>query len=485
MIRALRSRLAVGAIVLTTLVTTACGGESGDSGEKITLEIWDFSAEQVAFHEQVAETFNEEHPGIEIEWRSITQEEYNKTLPLAFQSRQAPDIFYWSADGPQNMARLAAQEWIKPLHPGGDVPAEFRQRWPEGSFIEGVNVADGKTYGFPFAEDLYWGPGYMYLNNQVFEDAGLDPADPPATWSELKDACATIVDTTDAECIASPNKGEDVQRIWYGLAAGSMTNLFFDYHKGKFSLDDPKLLQTFDYLKDLEESGHLAPGTNDKDFSRQQFAAGQAGIYLDGAWAPSVWKSQGFGADGYTVAAHPDPDTGATGALSRLPDGNKYWVSSQTDQHKAAWTFLNWMTQPDGTFVQEYFEAGFGTLAFADNKKYVTDPAVKQVMEIAERPGFRVHVPLPVRKCPDLAKSEAYVDAIGKRPLWEYEVLGEALATDKEFAPMAEEVVRERQRILEDTLKEEAAQGLDVSLDCFTFPDWQYTQDYDPAGYQG
>src|SRR5690348_16695978 len=94
-----RGVIATVAMALVVLLEAACGGY-GASGSEVTLKIWDYSAEQVKFHEQVAAKFTEEHPGIRIEWRSITQDEYNRTLPLAFQSRQAPDIFYWSDGGP-------------------------------------------------------------------------------------------------------------------------------------------------------------------------------------------------------------------------------------------------------------------------------------------------------------------------------------------------------------------------------------------------
>ena len=95
-----RGVIAVVTIALVSLLATACGSGDGGDGDQVTLRIWDFSAEQVQFHEQVAARFTEEHPDIRIEWRSITQDEYNKTLPLAFQSRQAPDIFYWSDERP-------------------------------------------------------------------------------------------------------------------------------------------------------------------------------------------------------------------------------------------------------------------------------------------------------------------------------------------------------------------------------------------------
>ncbi|MFD3584581.1 ABC transporter substrate-binding protein [Streptomyces sp. NPDC058683] len=473
-------RLALASVVLGPLLA-ACGAGSGSSGT--TLKIWDYSAEQTDLHKKVAEEFHRQHPDIDVQWQSISQDEYKRTLPLAFQSGQGPDIFYWSDNGPLAMSQLLDQKWIQPLDGGSALPASFTKRWPEGSFINGVNQLDGKTYGFPLSESTFWGPGYMFLSKKVFSDAGLDTTKPPKTWSELSSTCARIKARTKAYCIASPSKDVDFQRIFYALASGTYTfnDWFFDYRKGTFSLAEPQAQKVFAFIQQLKKDGYLAPGTNDKNFSRQQFASGQAGIMMDGTWLPPVLTSLGMKSSQYSVAAHPVPDPGATGALWSQPDGNKYWVSAKSKQAKAAWTFLNWMTQPDGYFAKEYLQGGFGTLAFADNARYITDPAIRQIMKIAERPGYRVRLPLPVTKCPDLVKSKAYVKAIGERPTWEYEAMSGALNSGSALKPEAERIVSERQKTLTDQLKKEAAEGLKVSPACFTFPDWSYTSDYRSA----
>ncbi|GAA3113034.1 ABC transporter substrate-binding protein [Streptomyces echinatus] len=473
-------RLALASVVVAPLLA-ACGGGSGSSGT--ALKIWDYSAEQTDFHKKVTEEFHRQHPDITVQWQSISQDEYKRTLPLAFQSGQGPDIFYWSDNGPLAMSQLLDQKWIQPLDGGSALPASFTERWPAGSFVNGVNQLDGKTYGFPLSESTYWGPGYMFLNKKVFADAGLDTAAPPKTWSDLKTACARIKAETKAYCIAAPTKDVDFQRIFYALAAGEYTfnDWFFDYRKGTFSLAEPQAQKVFAFIQELKKDGYLAPGTNDKNFSRQQFASGQAGIMMDGTWLPSVLTSLGMKSDQYAVAPHPVPDDGSKGALWSQPDGNKYWVSAKSKQSKAAWTFLDWMTRPDGYFAKEYLKDGFGTLAFADNARYITDPAIRRITKIADEPGYRVKLPLPVAKCPDLVKSKAYVKAIGERPTWEYEAMSGALNSGTSLRPEAQRIVAARQKTLTDQLKQEAAQGLKVSLDCFTFPDWSYTSDYRPA----
>jgi ABC-type glycerol-3-phosphate transport system substrate-binding protein len=471
------------------IAVAACSGNQSatsppTSGAPVTIKIQDFSVEQVEFHKQVAAEYHRLNPNVTLQWESIAQAQYNQTLPLAFQSQQAPDVFYWTTGGPQSMANLMASGWIKPLSPDGKVPDDWIKRWPAGSFQNGINMKDGKVYGFPWQDAHYWGPGYMYMNKAVFKDAGLDPTKPPTTWSGLADTCKTIKAKTKAYCLAVPMKGADFQRTWYALAAGNMTDLFFDYKNGRFDLDDPKQIETFNYVQTLYKAGYIAPGVQDKDFSRQQFAAGQAGIYMDGPWMVSVWQQLGFTSDGYTVAGHPNPDAGAKGALSSRNAQNAYWVSSQAKNPAEIWKLLQWVTNPGGFFVQNFLKNQFATLTFADNKKFLTDPAWKQIFKVGDGKGFRVNYPEPLLKCPALADSKAMTMASSVLPVTrEHEVMVGALTGNKDVTADARAVASTRQNTFETQLQKEQAAGLKVSRDCFTFSNWNYDQSYDPNNY--
>jgi ABC-type glycerol-3-phosphate transport system substrate-binding protein len=476
------ARAAMLAVLLAVGLTAACGGQPNSDKATVTLKIWDFSQEQTEFHKRVAAQYGKDKPGVKVEWREIAQADYKKALPLAFQSGDSPDIFFWSDSAPLTMATLLDQGWVAPLGDNGKVPGEFLSRWNKDLFAEGINVKDGKVYGFPLSDNVVWGPGYMFLNTKAFADAGLDAGKAPKTWSELKSACEQIkAKTPKVFCIASPHKGTDFQRIWYALS-GAEINLeqFFDYRSGKFALHSLEAAETLRFIQELNNAKLLAPGTNAKEFSRQQFAAGQAAIYLDGSWMPSsLQKDYKMKPGEFTVNARPLPDTGAKAAMPRSHDGNKYWISSKSTQQAEAWKFLDWMTKPDGYFAREYYKDGYGTVAFSDPAKYAQNAQVKEMMSLsrAAKP-WRVQVPVAVIRCPDIAKSKAFLDALKVRPNGEYEVMVDALNNNKDLTVAAKSLVDQRQQVLEDGLKKEAAAGLKVSIDCYRYPDWDYLKDY-------
>jgi multiple sugar transport system substrate-binding protein len=482
------SRLAWISLMALTVLLAACGGSSKtpqstqQTEPPATLKIWDYSPEQDAFHQQVAAEYHKLHPEITIQWTSTAQAQYNQQLPLAFQSNQAPDIFFYKGSIPElSMSYLLSQNWISPLAPNGtSVPQSFLNRWPKGSFAEGINIHKGVVYGFPFTDTVIWGPGYMFYNKSIFQAAGISKA--PTTWNELYNDCAAIKSKTGKYCLTVPLKGTDFQRLWYPIAGSIMTDQFFDYKNGTFDLNNPLLLQAFSYIQSLFNAGFVAPGVNDKTFSRQQMAAGQAAIYFDGTWMPSTFTQLGFTEDMYNVAPPPYPDNGPHGALAILNTENKYWVSSQTKYRLQAWNFILWMTDPTGFFAQGYLNGAFGTLAYANNQKLITDPALKTIEHIATG-GLRVYYPEPLLQCPDLSHSQALTKASSIQPNQEWNIMVDAIVNNKDLKPAADSLVNDRQQVLTSTLQQEAASGLKVSLSCYSFTSWSYNQNFNPANY--
>lgn len=451
--------------------------------EPVTLTIMTWSQEQVDFYEQVAAEFQAEYPHITLDFQTLEQSQYRETLPLMFQSGDSPDVFFWlGADRVLTMAELLGQNWIAPLDT--DVlPDDFYGRWPEGSFLEGINLYNSLPYSFPFNDNFVWGPGYMYTNKEVFRQAGLDPDTPPTTWSELRETCETIVAETGIYCLSVP-LGNQLQRTWYALAGMNFTDSFFDYQQGRFNIDDPRQLETFNFLQGFFNDELVVPGNNDQNFARQMMANGQAAIYFDGAWMPSVFAGYEVPDLDLGVFATPVPDDGRSGSLRQSFSENKFYISAQSDHRTEATLFFEWMTRPDGFFAREYLAAGFGTLPFSDMSQYVSDPGLLQVIDVANAQQYRVAYPEPVVACPDATQSKAIANANNITSNWEFIAMSEALLNGEDFTVTAGDIATAKNGEFLATLETEAANGLNVGPECFAFPEWEdITQPYDPALY--
>ncbi len=464
--------------------------EAAAQDDRVVLTIMTRSIPAIGLFEDVEREFEAENPDIDLEFITMPEADYNEALPLLFESGQAPDIFYWSGAG-DVMHVLMRRGWIQPLNPDG-VPQEWMDRWPPGYFISGMNIYEDEVYTFPFSESRVSGFGYLFYNREMLAAAGLDPEQPPGTWSELRDACQTIVDQAVGACIAIPTDPPgDIRRIWNAIAGSIMTSGAFDYQQGRFCLDDERLIAAYNYIRSLYDNDLVLLGGDpenpyvyNKEFARQALATGQAAFYFGGDWIPGYFSELGFEDFVDTnlgIAGPPYPDDYPRGALyTGLAPFNTYWVSSQTQHPDEAWRYLEWMTRPEGFFGTEYVARGLGFLQYVDNAQYVTDPNMLRIIEIGST--IRVIQPDPLLLNPDLAESQAY--NLAAESFSEMSIVSETLLSDGDFAAVAREIAQTQNDLFLEALEEERNGGLNVSVEDYTFPDWNFDEDFDYGSYR-
>ncbi len=464
-------------LIFALLLVLAIGIVPITAQDDVTLRVMNYSAEQQEFYDEAIAEFTAE-TGIKVVWETLSRDAYNETLPRMFDDGSAPDIFFWlGANRVLTVSELIGAEWIQPLDQSV-LPDDWQSRWADGLFVEGINIIEGDIYSFPFNDNKIWGPGYMYINSLVWEDAGLTADDIPATWSELTSICETIRES-GPYCIAIPLEGTHFQRTWFPLAGTNYTDQMFDYQTGQYNIADERTLETFSYIQSLYEADLVIPGVNGRDETRAAMAFGEAAIYFGGAWMPSVFENTYEFTD-VVAAPAPHPDEGLVGSLAQRHSENKFFISSTSENATAATQFIEWMTRPDGYFAQNYLAQGFGTLAYSDNGAYITNPVMLDVVDIAmnQRPEMRVQYPEPAIECPAVASSDAFVNAENIRRNWEWEEMVLALTTGEDFAPVAEEIAAAKNAEFQATIEAEG-----ISPDCFAFGDWDGVSNFDPANY--
>lgn len=451
---------------------------------RITLEIMTYSLEQEEFYQDVTQVFEEEHPNIRLDFIVQGATEYQDTIKLLFESEQAPDIFFQSG-GFGIIDEFIDWGWIQPISFGGNTSLEFqwKERFPNNSFLEGSTNYKNETYSFCYDDLEISGLGYMFFNKDILRDAGLDPEQPPTTWSGFINACRTIQTKTNSSGIAitlSPNS--QIKRIWHAIAGSIMTNRRFDYKNGRFCIDDPRLIAAFEFIQSLYHENlvwydPIDGYKYDKYLARQAMATGLAAFYFDGDYIPSVLNSMGFNSTNLDlgVALPPFPDSWSRGALAKGQTGTGFWVSSQSKHPEEVWTFIEWMTRPEGYYAQEFIKRDFGFLAFANNSGLVEDPIMVEIIKISK--SLRVTYPEPRIFNPELFNSSAFAMACENVSLMA--VLTNAILNNYDnFTLIAQNLANMRNTILINTLALEYAAGLNVSIDDYTFPDWNYDEDF-------
>lgn len=460
---------------------------------KIILTITDFSTVNDAFYQEVSRYYHQIHPNVTLNWNTVAQTQYYQDIGIELAGTNAPDLFFYregDLGGYQEgtMDVLLKQGLIQPLDPSGPPPAKWLGEWGkngEEGFVPGINESGGQVYSFPYTDSLTWGDGYMYYNKALFQQAGI--SSPPTNWSQLESDCQAIVSKTSQSCIAAPfDSISDFERLWFAFAGSIQTDQLFDYKTGSFDLLEPNMVSAFAEMQKLYKANDFVPGVYSSSQSRAQLVAGKAAIYFDGAWMPGVFQNTyNWPAADWGVAGDPRPATGPDGGWDALNTQNEYFLS-KTSRHAAqAWQFIQWMTQPDGWYVRNYYAHGLGILAYANNHKLLgRDPVLTQLHAIATNSAVRMRVvaPEPLVQCPLLANSTAFSDASAvfatNNAL--YNAFMDALTKGTDYTTAVTPLVQQAQNTLTRELGVEAQLGLHVSISCFQFPKWNYNQNYVP-----
>lgn len=209
------------------------------------------------------------------------------------------------------------------------------------AFMEN-SMTGGKTYGIPFQRStpvLYW-------NKEAFEEAGLDPNTPPATWEEQiafgkkltkRDANGNVTQWG----VRIPSSGFPYW-LFQGLTTQNDVILANDAGN-KTNFDDPKVVEALQYLVDLSvEHEVMQPGIVEWGATPKAFFEGQTAM---------MWTTTG---NLTNVRANAPFDFG----VAMLPankrrgaptgGGNFYIFKDSTDEQKAAsFEFIKWISAPE------------------------------------------------------------------------------------------------------------------------------------------
>ncbi|MFJ2259204.1 ABC transporter substrate-binding protein [Streptomyces sp. NPDC087844] len=203
----------VGAVTLASALTltalAACGtsssGDDGDNGSgngakadpaapldpktKVSISIDCMppaakAAELRQWNQDVKE-FNKKYPNVTIKGRSTPGQCLEPPRFTAMlKAKSQPDVFYtYFTDLPQVLDNDGAQD-ITAYVNDKSVPL-LKDIDPD---VLGSLKKDGKLYGLP-TSNYRMG---LLINRKLFEEAGLDPDSPPATWADVRTAAKKI-----------------------------------------------------------------------------------------------------------------------------------------------------------------------------------------------------------------------------------------------------------------------------------------------------
>lgn len=257
------------------------------------LTMWVRTPETVDLLRASLERFHAENPDVRVRLDTFAADAYPGALQAAISGNALPDVFQVHNSVP--MPRMAALGLIQPLEP--HFSEGFRERFDPATWWEGSTTLGGEIFAWP-DRSFRRASLFLYVNDAVLADAGLDPADVPTTWDEFL-AQATAVSEAGAGRYYGLHLG--FTSGWFnervilqlattvssdrGVPAEHLPGRMVNWSRGDVAdLDEvPAVVEFFRQLMaaDAIHPDYLNTGRSQ---ATAQWAAGQAAFLIDGSW---------------------------------------------------------------------------------------------------------------------------------------------------------------------------------------------------------
>ncbi|MDQ3540858.1 MAG: extracellular solute-binding protein [Chloroflexota bacterium] len=328
------------------VVRIAPHGVGATAQDEIVIRWWDQLLPLESAHRSVWDQYQEDHPDVTVEYTVYNPQEQGQALQLAYESEQMPDVHSLAGLGVPTR-QLVDLGWFQPLSNG----EEIRQALPEGALLEGMTVFDGDVYSFPlFSARQY--TTLNWFNKELMEGAGFDPETGPATWDEFRQAAKAITEAGNGRIFGWIQGLNFPERMGVHLeelaqAAGAPGPI--NHATGEYIYASEPYFQAFEFLLSLQADGSLFPASSTLDArtGRARWATGVAGMFFDGPWNIGVINAEFMDfLDMVGVGTIPTPSSDPS-YIHKGPMGGMFWISSQSQNPDIAADILKQFTTPD------------------------------------------------------------------------------------------------------------------------------------------
>ena len=306
------------------------------ASDPITIQFWNGwtgSDGQVLI--EYVEKFNETNKwGITVEMDISS--EFGDKIVAAMAADAAPALILTNASGKydyEGKVRQIDDIWEK---------TDMDEEDFISSYLTPLETEEG-LFGIPFQISSY----VMYWNKDLFEQAGLDPETPPATYDEWTEYARQITNADNnvyGSGLSYSNIGGNacIMQMFGGLAVTQN-------EEGKWQANfagNEGYLEFVDWFK-LQFDNGSNPTESDLD---TMFVSNQLGLYITGAWLMADLKAYDVN---YGVTTLIETKAGGKQAPSNI---QTFMVTSSANEEEAlaAYRFISWWhTGNDGESVED------------------------------------------------------------------------------------------------------------------------------------
>jgi raffinose/stachyose/melibiose transport system substrate-binding protein len=342
--KVLRRFFLLGLVLAMALGVVAMAPASAQ--DKVTVRWWhiDTAATQTEYWQSLADAYMAQNPNVNIEITVLENEAFKARLVTVMQAGDPPDLFRSWGGGV--LWQFADAGLVRNIAP------ELEGAWKDSFSAQSALALygqNGEYYGVPYT----WGVVGLWYNKALFQKAGLDPENPPATWDDFTAAVKALKDSGVAP-IAVGEADRWPGMFWYiyfAIREGGQDAFLKAYNReGKFT-DEPFVKAGADLkqLVDLQPfpEGYMAMVYSD---AQTQMLDQNAAMELMGQWAPGAYN--GTDPDKFAVLQpnlgwFPFPViTGGAGNPNDVLGGGDGWAVGKNAPDEAV-DFLKYLTSAE------------------------------------------------------------------------------------------------------------------------------------------
>lgn len=269
-------------LVVSVLLLVSFGTLSAQ--DKVTIRWWHISTEQpqADYWQALADEYMAANPHVNIDITILENNAFKERLVTVMQAGDPPDLFQSWGGGV--LWAFADAGLVRNIAP--ELEGEWKDSFAAQAALE-LYGQNGEYYGVPWT----WGAVGMFYNKALFEQAGLDPDNPPQTWTEFLEA----VQTLKAAGITPIALGEAEKwpgHFWWVYLAIRLggEDAFLAAYNREGSFADEPFVQAGEYLKQLVDLQPFPDSFLGMTYPDQESVMGNglAAMELMGQWSPSV-----------------------------------------------------------------------------------------------------------------------------------------------------------------------------------------------------
>lgn len=324
--------LLVAACAPAATPTPAPPPEATPVPEVVELQLmgWSSSAAENTRLQQMIDTFNAQHPTIQVTLNLVP--EYDTTLQAALAGGTPPDAFYVDSFRLPDLAGAGSL-----AVGGGRIEAS-------GDFYPSLREA------FTYQGDFYCPPKdfstlALQYNTAMLEAAGIEV---PTTWEELRAGAEAL---TDAEAgVYGLVLPADFARwiVFLYQAGGSVTDPDFT----QMTINTPEAAAALEFYTSLVLDGFATtPSEVGAGWPGEAFGQQKAAMAIEGNWMVPYLEDQ-FPDVAYGVAELP----AGAGGQATMAFTVCYGVPADAAHPEESWTLVNWLTGAEG--MQQWTDLG-------------------------------------------------------------------------------------------------------------------------------